>query len=411
MKIMNDVILNVTLITFPILIYFIYNCYRELKCEKYNSIILNLSLFSSLYLCLKYGNIKDNNQILLFSNIPILVAYLKKQPKVAIALSLVALAYASHIYNKNLYLLAIKFISYLIIYIIGRKRNVKDKTFIILIAVIQAFFISLECFLIYRYNTITTILELFLANVIFYILPIILLYLFNLADNITSLYVTASELEKDKQLKNSLFKITHEVKNPIAVCKGYLDMLDINDQDKIKRYIPIVRQEIDRSLNIMSDFMEFSKIKIEKDILDINVLLEDIVDELDLIVDSKNIKLSSKITKDEVFITGDYNRLKQVFINIVKNSIESIKISGTISITTHTLKDNYYIEITDTGCGMDEYTLSKIKELFFTTKVKGSGLGVSLSNEIIKAHHGSINYTSKLNKGTKVVVKLPITMI
>ena len=121
--------------------------------------------------------------------------------------------------------------------------------------------------------------------------------------------------------------------------------------------------------------------------------------------------MSSKITKDEVFITGDYNRLKQVFINIVKNSIESIKISGTISITTHTLKDNYYIEITDTGCGMDEYTLSKIKELFFTTKVKGSGLGVSLSNEIIKAHHGSINYTSKPNKGTKVVVKLPITMI
>ena len=60
---------------------------------------------------------------------------------------------------------------------------------------------------------------------------------------------------------------------------------------------------------------------------------------------------------------------------------------------------------------MDEYTLSKIKELFFTTKVKGSGLGVSLSNEIIKAHNGTIDYTSKLGKGTKVVVKLPTTMI
>ena len=60
---------------------------------------------------------------------------------------------------------------------------------------------------------------------------------------------------------------------------------------------------------------------------------------------------------------------------------------------------------------MDEYTLSKIKELFFTTKVKGSGLGVSLSNEIIKAHNGTIDYTSKPGKGTKVVVKIPITMI
>ena len=67
--------------------------------------------------------------------------------------------------------------------------------------------------------------------------------------------------------------------------------------------------------------------------------------------------------------------------------------------------------ITDDGCGMDEYTLSKVKEMFFTTKVKGSGLGVSLSNEIIKAHNGSIEYSSKLGKGTKVVVKLPIVVL
>ena len=60
---------------------------------------------------------------------------------------------------------------------------------------------------------------------------------------------------------------------------------------------------------------------------------------------------------------------------------------------------------------MDEETLSKVKEMFFTTKQKGTGLGVSLSNEIIKAHNGSITYTSKLKKGTKAVVKLPITMI
>ena len=188
-------------------------------------------------------------------------------------------------------------------------------------------------------------------------------------------------------------------------------MINLDDKEKVKKYIPIISQEIDRSLNIMNDFMEFSKIKIEKDILDINILLEDIIEELQLIVKSKNIKIISKIPQDEIFIDGDYNRLKQVFINIIKNSIESINTNGDITVVTHALKDKYYIEITDTGCGMDEYTLSKIKELFFTTKVKGSGLGVSLSNEIIKAHNGTIDYTSKLGKGTKVVVKLPTTMI
>ena len=394
MRLINDVIPNIIIITFPLLIYFIYNCYRELKCEKYNNLLLNVALFSSLCLFLKYGNTKTYSQVLLFSNIPILLAYLKKQPQVAILLSLIIVFYASKMPNQSLIIMSLKFISYLLIYIIGRKRNIKENTFIILIAILQGFFVSIEYSFISTTFNIINIVELLIAIILFYILPIIILYLFNLADSITSLFLAVSEIEKDKQLKNSLFKITHEVKNPIAGCKGYLDMINLDDKEKVKKYIPIISQEIDRSLNIMNDFMEFSKIKIEKDILDINILLEDIIEELQLIVKSKNIKIISKIPQDEIFIDGDYNRLKQVFINIIRNFMK-----------------DFSMIITDTGCGMDEYTLSKIKELFFTTKVKGSGLGVSLSNEIIKAHNGTIDYTSKLGKGTKVVVKLPTTMI
>ena len=411
MKIINDIMLNVILVMFPISLYFIYNCYRELKCEKYKNIIFQVTLFSSLYLSIKYGNITTNNSILLFCNIPVLIAYLKKQPKLAVALSLTILVYNLSNDNHYIYYILLKYISFLIIYQIGKKKNIKDNTFIILISILEGFFISLEYPIIYKSNNILTILELLILTIIFYIVPILLLYCFKLTDNITSLYQTVSYLEKEKQIKNSLFKITHEVKNPIAVCKGYLDMIDIDNKDKLKKYIPIISQEIDRSLNIMSDFMEFSKIKIDKEILDINVLLEDIIDELNLLINKKNIKLKERILRDEIYTNGDYNRLKQVFINIIKNSIESINKDGEIDITSHILKNMYYIEITDNGCGMDEYTLSKVKDLFFTTKKKGSGLGVSLSNEIIKAHNGDIIYTSKLNKGTKVVVKLPITMI
>ena len=102
MKIINDTILIIILISFPILIYFIYNCYRELKCEKYNQILLNVSLFTSLYLCLKYGEIQTTNQVLLFCNIPILIAYLKKQPKLALILSIITLLYSKYIYNTTI---------------------------------------------------------------------------------------------------------------------------------------------------------------------------------------------------------------------------------------------------------------------------------------------------------------------
>ena len=411
MNIMKDVILNIVLILFPIIVYFIYNCYRELKCEKYNSILLNVALFSSLYLSLKYGNIENNTRILLFCNIPIVVAYLKKEPTISLILSLIIVIYSKYILNISILIMIIKFICYFLIYLIAKKKNIKDNKLIILIAIIQGFFLSFEYFFTYTGNSIISIIELISMIIIFYLVPFSMLYLFKLADKITTLHLTISKLEKDKQLKNSLFKITHEVKNPIAVCKGYIDMLDTNNNEQVNKYIPIIKQELERSLNIMSDFMEFSKIKIDKEIIDINYLLENIIEELHLLINSKNIKLKYQITKEEIFIEGDYNRLKQVFINIVKNSIEAIKEKGTITITTHSLKDKYYIEIEDTGSGMDEYTLSKVKEMFFTTKVKGSGLGVSLSNEIIKAHNGSIDYASKQNKGTKVTIKLPTITI
>ena len=161
----------------------------------------------------------------------------------------------------------------------------------------------------------------------------------------------------------------------------------------------------------MSDFMEFSKIKIDKEIIDINLLLEDVEEELKLLMDSKNILFECKLIQEEVYVEGDYNRLKQVFVNMVKNSLEAIEGRGLIQIVTHILKGMYYIEIIDDGMGMDEETLSHVKEMFFTTKVKGSGLGVSLSNEIIKSHQGSMDYFSKVGKGTKVIVKLPIIVL
>lgn len=411
MDLMNDVLLNLILVVFPILVYFIYNCYRELKCEKYNHLLLDVSLVSSMYLCFKFGNVQDNMLVLLFCNLPIVVAYLKKQPSVSVLLSLVVLLYSYFVFEFEIWFLIIKFISYFTVYEICRSKNVRDSVFIMVIVVLQGFLLSFEYFSSFYSYDLFILGKMLLMMLIFYILPFLLLYLFRLADQITSLHLAVFELEKEKQLKNSFFKITHEVKNPIAVCKGYLDMLCIDNRDQLERYIPIVRQEISRSLDIMNDFMEFSKIKIDKDIMDINLLLEDIEEEFKLFVHGREILFDCKIMHDEVYVEGDYNRLKQVFINLMKNSLESIQGKGSIHILTHVLRDQYYIEIIDDGCGMDEETLMHIKEMFFTTKMKGSGLGVSLSNEIIKAHHGSIDYCSKLGKGTKVVVKLPILVL
>lgn len=409
----NSMVLNLILIMFPMLVYFIYNCYRELKCEEYNVLLLDVSLFSSIYLFFKYGEFNNNSLGLLICNLPIIVAYLKKQSMVALVLSVVVILYFGYNYDICIWMLVLKYVSYFLVYLWGRSWRVNDNKLIMAIVILQGFFLSFDYFFEISEFNIVVLVGIFGMMLVFYLLPLFLLYFLKLADKITTLHMTVSELEKDKQIKNSLFKITHEVKNPIAVCKGYLDMLDISniDCDKVKRYVPIIRQEIGRSLDIMSDFMEFSKININKEIIDINMLLEDIESDLSILINNKNIKFSCDLVDDEVYIEGDYSRLKQVFINMVKNSMEAIEGMGKIEIATRIANDYYYVEISDNGCGMDEETLGHVKEMFYTTKVKGTGLGVSLSNEIIIAHGGSIEYSSKEGVGTKVVVSLPISVL
>lgn len=403
--VIDNLILNIILIIFPILIYFIYSCYSSLRNnEKYNDFILNICLISSLYLISKYGN---NKELIIFLNIPLVISYLKKKNEFSIIISIIIIYKLNTIYNINIYLSILKYIVYFLIYLIYSKKKNSDYKLITIISVLEAFFLSFYYFYISSNYSILPIFEIFIIAVISYLIPFFIIYLFKVADKITNLYISSVEMERDKQLKNSLFKITHEVKNPIAVCKGYLDMLDTNDNYKVKKYIPIIKDEINRSLNIMTDFMEFSKIKLDKDILDINMLVSEVSDEMKIICHNR-IKINYEENEEEIYINGDYCRLKQVLINIIKNSIEAIEKTGIIDIISYNKKNYYYLEIKDNGVGMDKDTLSKINDMFFTTKVKGSGLGVTLSTEIIKAHNGTIKYNSSLGHGTKVLIKLPI---
>jgi two-component system sporulation sensor kinase B len=244
----------------------------------------------------------------------------------------------------------------------------------------------------------------------FYFTTHMICYLMKKSEQAMSLHMTMKELEKQKQLRDSLFKITHEIKNPIAVCKGYLDMFDSNNADHVKRYIPIIKQEIERTLTLMNDFMTLTKLNVDKRKLDISVLLQDICEIAYLLCKNKNIKFSCSIIDEEAYIDGDYDRLKQVFINIIKNSIESIPEgqNGSIKLKARLVNKGIAITVIDNGVGMDEKTLSKIGEAFFTTKSGGTRLAVRFSKEIIDAHTGSMNYKSKPNMGTTVNLSLPL---
>ena len=109
-----------------------------------------------------------------------------------------------------------------------------------------------------------------------------------------------------------------------------------------------------------------------------------------------------------MYINGDYDRLKQVFVNVIKNSVESVGNDGIIEIEVKKNNKEVMITISDNGSGMTVDELANIKEMFYTTKKNGTGIGVALSNEIVLAHNGKMEYDSIKNVGTRCMITLPI---
>ena len=345
--------------------------------------------------------------MLLFCNIPVLICYFKREWLFGLLLSLMVVIFSYVMYEINIYIVMLKYFGYFITYILLAKRKEFGYLFFKVSAIIQGFFISFEYFM-NTYDDIDKIIDLFIYIFIIYGLTFFSLYLFKLADKITSLYMIINKIQEENKLKNALFKLTHEIKNPIAVCKGYLDMINIEKVEAANRYIEIIKQEINRSLNIMTDFMEFNKIKINSEPIDMIMLLEDVYDGFKFLTDNKNIKLEFCDSDEEIYLNGDYNRLKQVLVNIIKNSIEAIEGEGMIKIEYKVDEKNCYVYIKDNGRGMSLEQLGHLTEMFYTTKAKGSGLGIALSNEIVKAHQGTLKYLSRENEGTTAMIRLPL---
>lgn len=405
--IFKDIILNAVLITFPILVYLLLSIYKEKISKKYNDLILNISLITSLYLCLRFGIITSNNKILLFCNVPIVIALIKNKLFLAIILALFNILYCYQIDNILLIIAFIKYVSYIILYLAAKKNHLSENGLILSTAVFQGFFLSFEYFFLEEISSMNDIVILLILTFTYYFITFIIVYIFKLAEKMQDLNKTLKLLERDKKIKDALFKLTHEIKNPLAVCKGYLEIIDIDKREKAEKYITIMKEEIDRSLNIMSDFVQFNKIKIEKKNININSLLDDIYDSFILVAKTNNIKLQYTKEKSNENINCDYERIKQVLVNVIKNSMESITDDGKIEIKKIGELNYITIVVKDNGTGMNEETLSKIKEMFFTTKENGTGLGVALSNEIVEAHGGTMSYSSILNNGTTVKIRLP----
>lgn len=400
----NAFLFNLIILIFPLFLYLLYSIRKKNLNEDKSEILLDISIVSSFFLSIYFNKYVENSDQIISLTIPLLFSFLYKRTYTSIFISVILIDFLFIVYSYNLIICILFILSYFFLYFIYKFKTFSNSKFLTIFSSLTIIF---HIFLnVAYYNINYSILS--LTIIMYFLTSQIILKYINYESKILNIYFTMQDVEKEDHIQTSLFKITHEIKNPLAVVKGYISIFDVNNPVKSKKYIDIINNEIDRSLELLNDFKDLSKINVVKQEMDVMALSDDIKKTMIPLFNAKKIKYELKC-ESNIMINADYNRMKQVLVNLLKNSIEaSNKEKSIITLTTFFSNDNLYIIVKDNGEGMDKDTLEKIFTPFYTTKHYGTGLGVCLSKEIIEAHNGSLNYTSVPNKGTIAKIVLPI---
>jgi two-component system, sporulation sensor kinase A len=203
--------------------------------------------------------------------------------------------------------------------------------------------------------------------------------------------------------------VAHEIRNPLTTIKGFVQLY--KKENSSIEFNDLLLSELERIETITSEMLSLGKPQaIQLKRTDLRELIENTIDLLQPQAHMNAIQFKLHMEKTDIYITCEKNQLKQVFLNILKNAMESMQKGGDIQINLRKWSENEcIISVQDQGCGIPEELLPRLGEPFYSLKEKGTGLGLMICHKIIKQHHGSITYQSKVDVGTLVEIILPLT--
>lgn len=229
----------------------------------------------------------------------------------------------------------------------------------------------------------------------------------------------AAEIGKNEKLKNDFISsVSHELRTPLTSIKGWGETLisgGLDEPEETMLGLEVIAKETDRLIGLVEELLDFSKfqsgeMKLSLERMDLREVLDDLHLQFAIRSQDKEVALHLEIPSSPLAIMGDFNRLKQVFVNLLDNAFKFTPRGGTVHVTAAESGGRLIVSVADTGEGIDDDDLPHITGKFYKgrSKLSGSGLGLAICKEIVELHGGRLFVNSLLGQGTTITVELPV---
>nr|WP_237087029.1 HAMP domain-containing sensor histidine kinase [Paenibacillus ihbetae] len=241
----------------------------------------------------------------------------------------------------------------------------------------------------------------------------LLITLFNKSVTDKELSLRYVQNEKAEAVNHVAASLAHEVRNPLTTVLGFLQLMKSGtfSPEKTNRFLEISMEEIRRTEQILSDYLSISKPAASiRQRLELISQMQAVVEVMTSYANMNNVALRIRCPQTPIFISGSTAELKQLLVNFIKNAIEASKdvTKGTVEISIREEPPHVVIQIEDNGIGMTEEQLNRLGSIYYSTKMNGTGLGLTFSYQAIRAMNGSVSVSSEPLSGTTFVIRLPI---
>ena len=399
---------QVLMVLFPILVYQLFFNESDFQRRKPYS-KLSLLLLIMLFLTMSFPIVLEKGYNYDFRVIPVIISFVYAGVIPGLMTATLLIIYRFYLGGDGVYLnlFNITLVTSLLILFTLKYETfmVRNKT--LLVSIIYFSSLVLKIFYLFKCHQTEQIPFMTLFYLISWISLLMVVFIIDYVDQHLKIQKELQRAEKLNVISQLAASVAHEVRNPMTTVKGFLQLMgsDSHVHSSHKDYIEISLRELNHAQSIINDYLSLAKPNTEG-FSSINVSNE-VTNAISLITsysNINNIRIESSI-QDSLYMNGNKDELKQILVNIIKNGIEAIGHKGLLTVNAYLNNlGEIIIEIIDTGTGMTKEQINKVGTPFYSTKDKGTGVGLTISYQLVHSMKGKVELESEPGKGTKFTI-------